>query len=41
MLDQKKEDLRVILGATDPLLDGSLFEVKDYVTHPKFTYPKA
>ena len=37
----KKEDLRVILGATDPLFDGFEFEVKDYATHPKFTYPKA
>ncbi len=41
MQDQKKEDLRVILGATDPLLDGFEFEVKDYTTHPKCTYPKA
>ena len=37
----KKEDLRVILGATDPLLNGFVFEVKDYATHPKFTYPEA
>ena len=37
----KKEDLRVILGATDPFVDGLEFEVKDYETHPKYTYPKA
>ena len=37
----KKEDLRVILGATDPFVDGLEFEVKDYETHPKYTYPEA
>ena len=37
----KKEDLRVILGATDPFADGLEFEVKDYETHPKYKYPEA
>ena len=41
MQNEKKENLRVILGATDPLLDGFEFEIKDYATHPKFTYPEA
>ena len=39
--EEKKEDLKVILGATDPFKDGKVFEIQEYSKHPNFTSPKA
>jgi hypothetical protein len=39
----KKENLVVVLGATDPTdpTDGQEFTIKESLKHPRFTYPKA
>ena len=39
---QEKESLKVVLGATDAILEeGEEFDVKDYEIHPKYEAPKA
>jgi len=39
--EEKKEDLKVILRATDPFKDGKVFDVQEYLKHPNFISPKA
>lgn len=41
VIDQEKNFLKVVLGATDAFLEGKEFDVKDFQIHPDFAPPKA
>ena len=41
VIDQEKDSLKVVLGATDAFLEGKEFDVKDFQIHPDFAPPKA
>ena len=41
LVNQEKDSLKVVLGATDAFLEGEEFDIKDLQIHPKFAPPKA